>query len=284
MQFQNYHQKKFRIQVIMTLAKLLAFQPLVNQRKSEFIAWKIVQVLSFFAFIAFFVVMREHILYMEDVFGTVADYYLAIISFVSCFIVIIEPAFFYCQYVEFNAVSVKFLEHLNEDFGNVFDSKEITKKIKRKLTKIAIGFAIFYVIFEANKFFKYMFNKQTKNVAFFFLVFATIIYSEIWRIVHQMLIIQEYLLIIKKLMKQINNDIHDNLEINLRDYNAIIHRKYTKVIMMYGLVQHMVALFNKFGVSQMTVFLATKLYLIGEFYWIALVTMHNRIRIGVTYS
>ncbi|KAG5684556.1 hypothetical protein PVAND_013781 [Polypedilum vanderplanki] len=221
---------------------------------------------------------------MQDLFGTLADYNKAFISFATSFIIIIEPLLNYDRYIEFQKISNALLEDLNKDFVNIFNSNEIRKKIKTRLRKIIFNFLIIYTIFESKKFIHSMYNVQTKNINFLFVVTAVIVYSKTWHIIYQMLIIEEYLLIIIKPLKQINQEIYDNLQLNLKIYNEIIHQKYTKIIKMYQQIQHLVSLFNAIGVPQLTIFIVTKLFLISEFYWIALVTMHEQIRIGVTYS
>ncbi|KAG5684555.1 hypothetical protein PVAND_013780 [Polypedilum vanderplanki] len=268
----------------MTLTKALGSQPNLNQSKFEFLIWKFIQIFSLLLFIIFFIFKRKEILYVGDIGGSFADHYMSFISFTTSLIMITEPVLNYQLYIEFQKFTKLFLDNLDESFPNYFKRKEINQEISLKIGKIVIGYIIAFIICELKRFFHSMFAEQARNFAIVFLFVTILIQIKVWHIVYQMLIIEKFLLIIQKLMKQINHNIYENLEFNLVTYNKAIRRRYKKVIELYKIMQHLVELLNKIGIPQLTIFLTIKLFLMGEFYWIALVTMHEQIQMNVTYT
>lgn len=232
----------------------------------------------------FFVVNLDKILYNDDMLGQTADSYKSIISFVSGFVVIIEPIFNFDRYKDFKRNMRKFEALTAENLKNVYSMKDTRRKILRKLTKIFMMFVVIAILCETHHGVRAMFVDQTRNIYLTTMVITIILYNKVWFIVYHMLVIEEYLVIIKNTMKIISQDLVDNSRLQSVAYDKIIHSKYLTVIKMYKQVQRLVGIFNSLGAAQLTVFLAIKLFLTGDFYWIALVTMHNRINMNVTFG
>lgn len=149
---------------------------------------------------------------------------------------------------------------------------------------IILAFLILFVVCEAKHFSRSMFIEQTRNIYLASLIITILLYTKVWFIVYDLLIIEEFLVILTKAVKLINNEIENSERINSRVYNRMIQKKYVIIVRMYKLVQRMVNIFNDMGITQLATLLAIKSYLMGDFYWISLVTMHNRIPMRVTYS
>ena len=64
----------------------------------------------------------------------------------------------------------------------------------------------------------------------------------------------------------------------------MLERKFLMLIEIYEYVQGMIFIFNKSAIAQLTIFLGIKFYLMGDFYWIALITMHEQIKLIATYG
>ena len=274
----------FSNRVNMKFLTFLGYQPTENQGKLSFTLWRLIQAFIYIGYTIFFIVNRDKIVYKDDLWGKTADYYKSFISFISAFIIIVEPIFNYHNYKTFQEQIKLFAALLNEHFGNLIYVEEMQKKIVHKLRKIILVFVIIYAACESNNFYRSMFIEQTRNIYLTFLIITIILYAKVCFIVHCLLIIEECLVILIKAMKFINKELENNERMNSKVYDKIIHEKYSAVIKLYNLVQKMVAIFNDIGVPQLVILLAIKLYLMGDFYWISLVTMHNRIRMTVSYG
>lgn len=268
----------------MKFLAILGYQPTENQGKLSFIAWKLIQTSIYIGYIIFFIINRDQIVYRDDLWGRTADYYKAFISFSSAFVIILEPMFNYRGYKAFYEKLKLFNSLLSDNFENLVDVRKIQKGILKKLRKIIVSFVIIYAFCEANHFYRSMNIEQTRNIYLTFFIITIILYTKVWFIVHHLLIIDECLVILIKAMKFINQEIENNDRMNSKVYNKMTHDKYLAVIKLYKLVQKMVGIFNDVGFPQLVILLAIKLYLMGDFYWISLVTMHNRIRMAVTYG
>lgn len=274
----------FSYQANMKFFAILGYQPTENQGKLSFILWRLIQTFIYIGYTICFIVNRDKIVYRDDLWGRTADYYKSIISFTSAFVIVVEPIFNYRGYKTFYEKLKLFNSLLSENFENLADVKKIQKEILKKLRKIIVTFVAIYAICESNHFYRSMNIEQTRNIYLSFLIITIVLYTKVWFIVHHLLIIDECLVILIKAMKFINHEIENNDRMDSKVYNQMTHDKYLAVIKLYKLVQKMVGIFNDVGFSQLVILLAIKLYLMGDFYWISLVTMHNRIRMAVTYS
>ncbi|CAG9802010.1 unnamed protein product [Chironomus riparius] len=268
----------------MKFRKILGYEPTENQGKLSFILWRCIQTFIYIGYMIFFFINRDKIVYRDDLWGKTADYYKSMISFTSAFVIVVEPMFNYHNYKAFQERLKSFHKLLNEKIENLADVKKIQNEIMRKLRNIIVSFMVIYILCEINNFYRSMKIEQTRNIYFCFFIITILLYSKVWFIVHRLLIINECLVILIKAMQFINQELANNDKLDSKVYNKMIHDKYLAVINLYKLVQKMVGIFNDLGFPQLVILLAIKLYLMGDFYWISLVTMHNRIRMAVTYT
>ena len=268
----------------MKFLKILGYEPTDKQGKLSFTLWRLIQTSIYIGYMIFFLINRDKIVYRDDLWGKTADYYKSMISFTSAFVIVVEPMFNYHNYKAFQERLKFFHILLNEKFENLADVKKIQNEIMRKLRNIIVSFVVFYIQCEMNHFYRSMNIEQTRNIYLSFFIITIVLYAKVWFIVHRLLIINECLVILIKAMKFINEELANNDKLDSKVFNKMIHDKYLAVIKLYKLVQKMVGIFNDLGFPQLVILLAIKLYLMGDFYWISLVTMHNRIRMAVTYS
>lgn len=267
----------------MKFVQFLGFQPTVSQSKFNFFLWKLLQVSTYVGYTVFLISNKDKILYSDDLLGRVADTYKSCISSASGLVIVIEPFFNYRNYKNFQELTEKFAELL-KTHGNFEAILVGNKKIKHKLMLIVVGFLISSLLFESHHFIRAIQIEQARNIYLTTLISIIIMFTKFWFIARHLLTIEECLVIVKKSMILINQEVDNNSKINSKVYDKIVHKNYTNVIRMYKTVQKMVKTVNALGISQLTIFLAFKLYLTGDFYWIALVTMHNKIKMAVTYG
>lgn len=93
----------FSIEENMKLSTILGYHPSENQKKFPFFAWKFIQAALFIGYTIFIIINRDKILYMEDMWGKIADYYKTSISFTIGTVVIFEPMFNFQNHKDFQA-------------------------------------------------------------------------------------------------------------------------------------------------------------------------------------
>lgn len=268
----------------MPLSSIFAPSPSNFVNKEKFIIYKVFHVLSLCMAMFLVFYYRNKLLYTNDLLGKVADLYKLIVTVVICFIVVIEPMVNFSFYQEMTKIKQKFYKKIEENFTNLTSAAKIKKKISKEFIKLCIFFWVLFILSEIGVFYISMRTYQSRNIYFVFLSTTIILYAKVGYIVYDLLSFKIFL----NEAKIIANSFKDGFECSERlksfVYDNMLEEKFLMLIEIYEHVQEMILIFNKSATAQLTIFLGMKFYLMGDFYWIALITMHEQIKLIATYG
>lgn len=269
-------------QFVNFLLNSISYQPLRNIKK--FFLSKIVQVIAYAAGVYFFQIHQSQILYDEDDFGNMADYYKFIVSALISLIIILEP-FFRCK----NYFAMVVLhENLEKSLKNIRHQQNISltyKRIKRELKSLIVCFMFFYAAYEFVYFARSLIFTKSRLFYFSFLVPTFIINVKTIQLVLNMKLIAGYLDIVCHLIVDLNEEILDNQKLKSRSYDKIIRNKYRQLIAMHDNIVKLVDNYNQsLGISQFAIMLAIKFFLAGDFYWIAFSSLQKKMKVHTVYG
>lgn len=254
------------------------------KNREKFIIFKIFHILLFSVEILFVTYYRNDILYCDDFIGTIADYYKLIITFVTCSAIIVEPLINLRRYKEIEKIKISFNQILDTEFSNLASSAIIKKKILDELLKVCIFFTFFFMVCEFKYFTVAMQSTQARNIYFVFTLSSILMYCKVAFIFHDLIIFKYYIQEIRKICLDTLKNFECSEKLKSYHYDKILLNKFQNVVKLYQHLQKMICIFNESAYGLLAIFLGMKLYLMGDFYWIALVTMHTQIKMLMTYS
>lgn len=269
---------------IMPLSSIFAPSPTSFKNKEKFIIYKIAQILSLSMIMFLVFYYRNKILYKNDILGQVADLYKLTITIVVCFIVIIEPMINFKFYKEMNQMKNMFYKRIDKNFINLTNASKIKKMILNELTKISIFFWILFVLSELGFFYISMRTFQSRNIYFVFLSTTILLYVKVGYIVYDLISFKVFLSETRSIAVFLKDEFDCSEKLKSYVYDKMLEEKFLMLIEIYQGIQGMINVFNSSAIAQLTIFLGIKFYLMGDFYWIALISMHEQIKLIATYG
>lgn len=263
--------------VINFIFNILCYQPFF--KKYIFFTCKVLQIILLCVGICQFVIHRDSILYNEDKFGNTADRYKFYVTVFILVTIIFESLLGYKSYDKILKLCLSFEESLKTSFKHQVDISLIYRKIQRKVNFGVLGFILLYVICEAEFLYRSIIFERSRLFYIVFLIPTFIFDLKALQLIFYMTLFESYLKVLRQLVYDLNQDVANNQKLKSKAYDAIIRRKFRKIIGMHSKVLKMVDNFNSsLAISQLSILITIKFYLIGDFYWVSFVFLHRQIR------
>lgn len=254
------------------------------ENKGKFLISKVfhILILVFSTILVFY--YRKYIVYTSDFLGQIADYYKCVITLITTTAAIFDPLINFKHYKEMEKVKKEFFENIESLSKSSFTKVHVKNEIKRECVNVGKLFWIFFFLCEIGFFFTSMRTPQSKNIYFLFLITTIILYVKVGYIIYDLISFKIFLRELRNIARKIREDFECSEKLKSHAYDEIVAKNFLNLIEIYKNIQKMIEIFNKAAISQFTIFLSMKFYLMGDFYWIALITMHEQIKLIATYG
>jgi 7tm Chemosensory receptor len=260
----------------------LCFQPQRNMKK--FFALRALQTVALTWVVLKLYLNRDNILYQKDFLGSLADVNKLLVAVFVSFIILLEPVIRFRDYQKIEILSEKFCASL-KTFRHEIDGDMVFSQMRRNLT---VGIAVYVVIFVISECLWISTSLNTSQSQMFYLAFILpVILHQLKTLQHVvfLMFIGAKLKILKFLVREVNQDVTINQDLKSEALNEIIRNKYQKVFCMYeNVLESIQKLNSSIGISQLVMLTGCTFYLIGDFYWLAFVTLHKKIELKSTFS
>lgn len=268
----------------MPLLSIFAPSPWSFENKEKFKIYKIFQILSLCIIMFMVFYYRNKILYTNDLLGKIADLYKLSITTLICFIIVIEPLINFKFYQKMDKIKNLFYKKIEVNFINLTSATKIKEKIRQEFIKLCIFFWVFFILSELGFCYISMRTFQSRNTYFVFLGTTIFLYVKVGYIVYDLICFKVFLSEARIIAVYLKDEFECSEKLNSYVYDKILEQKFLMLIEIYNCIQQMILIFNKSAIAQLTLFLGIKFYLMGDFYWIALITMHEQIKLIATYG
>lgn len=260
----------------------LCYQP--SRALKKFFALKVLQVVALTLSVTFIYSQRRLILYRRDVLGSLTDNYKFWVSVTMSFVIILEPLVKFRYYGNHENLGKQFLDSL-KSFRHQVDVTSVYRKMRQRLVVGVACFALFYCFCELGWILCFLDTFQSRMFYLTFLPPTFIIQLKTLQHVMYLMFIETQLRILKCLVKEVNQEASHNQSLKSKAYDRIIRNKLNKIRSMYDNVTEMVENFNSsLGLTQLFMAVCVKLFLIGDFYWVALIFLHFKTEPLATYG
>lgn len=268
----------------MPLESIFTVNPKNFKNKEKFMIFKIFQIIFLTLAVILLYYYQNYILYTNDFLGKVADVYKFIITIVSIIIIIMEPLINFENYRNMEKIKKLFYKNLC-DFSKDSNCKvKIERKIKREFNQIALFFCFFFALSELGYFYISMRTLQSRNIYFIFLTTTIVLYIKVAYIIIELISYKYFLKEVNEIAISLSENFECSDKLKSFIYDRIVLERFLLTIRIYKNIHEMIEVFNKSSITLLTFFLCIKFYLMGDFYWIALITMHQQIKMIASYG